>query len=121
MMTNPSLGRRVLRVGQLTCLALLLAACVGDDQQTQTRQQITETASVQPRQATYDCGSNGTITVENMHTAGRLVEPQGGSSDLPASPPTQTSRFGEGGLALVVEDREALWMKAGKEPMNCRR
>lgn len=121
MMTNPPPGRRALRVGPLVCLAFLLAACVADDQQSQARQDLAETASVQPRQATYNCGEDGTITVENMRTAVRLVEPQGDSYDLPASPPTQTSRYGEGGLALVVEDREALWMKAGKEPMTCRR
>ena len=121
MMTIPPAGRRFARSGPLACLAVLLAACVADDQQTQSRQEISEIAAAQPRHATYDCGTNGRITVENMRTAVRLVEAEGDSYDLPASPPTQTSRYGEGGLALVVEDREALWMKAGKEPMTCRR
>lgn len=108
-----------MRLG-LTCLGLVLAGCVVDDQQFQARPDIAAT-SAQPRQATYDCGEDGTITVENMRTAVRLVEPQGDTYELPASPPTQSSRYGEGGLALVVEEREALWMKAGKEPMTCRR
>ncbi len=121
MMTIPPAGRRLSRSAPLAGLALLLAACVADGQQPQGRQTIAETAAAQPRQATYDCGAAGRITVENMRTAVRLVEAEGDSYDLPASPPTQTSRYGEGGLALVVEDREALWMKAGKEPMTCRR
>lgn len=120
MTTTPPAGRRVLRVGLPVCACLLLAGCVVDDQQLQARPDIS-TTSAQPRQATYDCGENGTITVENLRTAVRLVEAEGDSYELPASPPTQTSRYGEGGLALVVEDREALWMKAGKEPMTCRR
>jgi len=41
--------------------------------------------------------------------------------DMPASPPTQHSRFGEAPYALVVEGQEALLMKNGKEPITCRR
>lgn len=70
--------------------------------------------------ATYDCGDEGSITVEAMASAVRLVDEQGASYDLPASPPAQASRFGEGNVALVVEGGEALWMKAGREPMTCR-
>lgn len=114
-------GRGVLRAAACVGLAVLLAACVADDQQTAGRQDVAEATTVQPRQATYDCGADGTILVENMRTAVRLVESEGDSYDLPASPPAQTSRYGEGGLALVVEGREALWMKAGREPMTCRR
>ncbi len=75
----------------------------------------------QPRHATYDCGEDGAISVENFSSSVRLVEAEGDSYELPASPPTQTSRYGEGGLALVVEGREALWMKAGREPVTCNR
>ena len=122
MMKNRPPGRRALRAGPAFGLALLLSACVADDQQTQARQDMGQTAMMaQPRHATYDCGEDGTIMVENMRSSVRLVEPEGDSYDLPASPPTQTSRYGEGHVALVVEDREALWMKAGREPMSCRR
>jgi hypothetical protein len=117
----PRSGVGALRAGPALGLAMLLSACVADSPQGEARQDMTETAVVQPRHATYNCGENGAITVENMRTAVRLVEPEGDSYELPASPPTQTSRYGEGGLALVVEDREALWMKAGQEPMSCRR
>lgn len=101
--------------------ALLLSACVIDGQQSQSRQGITSVASAQPRMARYGCEGGGSITVEAMTAAVRLSEAEGDSYDLPASPPNQATRFGEGGYALVVEGREALWMKAGKEPMTCRR
>jgi hypothetical protein len=39
--------------------------------------------------------------------------------ELAASPPGQQSRYGVNGYALVLEDREALWMKAGKTPLTC--
>lgn len=74
----------------------------------------------QPRLVTYNCGDDGAITVEPMTSAVHLVDTEGASYDLPASPPTQASRFGEGGVALVVEEGEALWMKAGREPVTCR-
>lgn len=101
--------------------ALLVSACVVDDQQLQSRQGVVGAASAQPRMARYDCGGDGSITVEAMTSGVRLSEAEGDSFDLPASPPNQATRFGESGYALVIEGREALWMKAGKEPMTCRR
>ena len=106
------------RCAGLVAIGLLAAACVADDPATS---QASATLPSQPRLATYDCGDDGAITVENMSTTVRLVEAEGDSFVLPASPPTQASRYGEGGYALVVEGREALWMKAGSEPMTCMR
>lgn len=121
MRTNPGPGRAALRIGLLAGLGFLAAACVGD-QQTQTgATEGGDIVAAMPRQATYDCGNDGRIIVEGGSSAVRLTETDGSSYDLPASPPTQNSRFGEGGLALVVEGGEALWMKAGKEPMTCKR
>lgn len=102
-------------------LALALAACVTEGPQVVTSLQGMETASAQPRRVTYNCGEDGPIMVESMGGAVRLVEAEGSSYDLPASPPTQSNRFGEGNVALVVEDGEALWMKAGREPLACKR
>lgn len=121
MTANPPEGQGALRAVAAFGLALLLSACVADDQQTQARQEMVDTAMIQPRHATYDCGADGSITVENGRNAVRLVEAEGDSYELPASPPTQSSRYGEGGYALVLEGREALWMKARHEPMTCRR
>lgn len=101
--------------------ALLLSACVADGQPSRTGAVAPSVSSAQPRHARYDCGGNGTITVEAGAGSVRLTEADGETYDLPASPPNQATRFGEGGYALVAEGREALWMKAGKEPMTCRR
>ena len=109
------------RIALAAILAATLAACVADKMDAEDSQQMAAAAAPQPRRATYDCGEDGRVTVENLSTAVRLVEPDGESYNLPASPPTQTSRFGGDGMALVVEDREALWMKAGSEPVTCRR
>ncbi len=102
-------------------LALALSACVADSQPGAMPLQAIAVPPSEPASATYDCGADGSITVEAMQSAVRLVEAEGASYDLPASPPTQANRFGEGNVALVVEGGEALWMKAGREPMTCRR
>lgn len=111
----------ILRLCMLSSLAFLATACVGD-QQAQTGQgDASQTIAAIPRHATYDCGDGDRIVIERAGNAVRLTDADGESYDLPASPPSQASRFGEGGLALVVEGGEALWMKAGKQPATCRR
>lgn len=120
MKTKDKSGQTALRVGLASLVTIMLTACVADPQQSHG-QDMSSTSSVQPRRAVYDCGSDGSITVENARTAVRLTDTQGESYDLPASPPSQASRYGEGGLALVVEGREALWMKAGSQPQTCMR
>jgi len=79
------------------------------------------TSTAQPPLATYDCGSDGRLTIENHASSVHVTEPDGTMVDLPASPPTQHSRFGAAPYALVVEGHEALLMKNGKEPITCRR
>lgn len=76
---------------------------------------------VQPRQATYRCDGNQTLTVENLRSSVVLVDPQGESVTLPASPAAQQTRYGQTGYALVLEGKDALYMKGGKPPVNCRR
>jgi len=120
MKANPKLASRLIQATFAGMIALAVTGCVGDQQQTDARADAAELASVMPRNATYDCGENGRIRVEGAGNVVRLTESDGSSYDLPASPPRQASRFGGDGLALVVEEGEALWMKAGKEPMTCR-
>lgn len=85
-----------------------------------------------PRIATYDCGEDGQIRIEYLGGMVRLHEPGEVDADagepaaaapieLAAAPPGQQSRFGSNGYALVLEGREALWMKAGKAPLTCMR
>lgn len=45
----------------------------------------------------------------------------GQSIGLPASPAESRARYGSGAYALVLEENEALWMRAGKEPDTCMR
>lgn len=82
---------------------------------------LSDVSETQPRQATYRCEGNAIITVENMRSSVVLVDPQGESVTLPASPAAQQSRYGQAGYALVLEGREALYMKGGKPPLTCRR
>ena len=143
MTVNPRAGRRALDLALAGGLAFMLAACVADSgagmvdgvagglagpgfaaAPAAAVAPIVSDEAVEvapPRRGVYDCGADGTITVEPMRSAVRLVDADGASYDLPASPPTQANRFGEGNAALVVEGREALWMKAGREPVECRR
>jgi hypothetical protein len=93
-------------------------------------------APAQPRMASYTCGEDGEITIENLGSVVRVYGPgdpaaRAGEGDgtaapampveLTAAPPGQQSRFGVNGYALVLEGREALWMKAGKAPLTCTR
>jgi hypothetical protein len=89
----------------------------------------------QPRIATYQCGEDGEIRIVNTGAsvlvsenltapaddAEQDVAPGESRFELVAAPPNQRSRYGAEGLALVLEGREALWMKAGSAPLTCNR
>ena len=70
---------------------------------------------------TYDCGEEGRIQVEFLGEGVRVTEADGSTVELPASPPGQRNRFGEGVSAIVIEGREALYMRARREPWTCMR
>ena len=103
---------------------LAAAGCTGSGPQ-QT------VGSAQPRVATYQCGEDGALRIVNTGASVLLSEdnvapaedgePVETRFELVAAPPSQRSRYGAEGLALVLEGREALWMKAGKAPLTCRR
>ncbi len=102
---------------------LLVASCVSEGHAGSAAAKAsagTETTS-QPSHATYSCGPRGTLTVDNFRTSVKLVDPEGESVDLPASPAAQQSRYGETPYALVLDGKEALYMKSGKEPVTCNR
>ena len=79
------------------------------------------TIDVQPSRATYRCGARGTLLVQNMRSSVQVTDPEGDSVILPAAPASQQTRYGMTGYALVLEGNDALYMKGGKEPVNCRR
>jgi hypothetical protein len=121
MTKNANVGRLVLSLSTAAGFALLLCACVANDQMATSALQVGGANAPQPRHATYNCGDAGKISVEAGRGAVRLVNADGDVFDLPAAPPNQNTRFGEAGLALVVEGGEALWMQAGKQPLTCTR
>ena len=105
-------------------MTIVAAGCTGGG----SGQQI---SSSQPRVATYRCGEGGDIRVINtgssvtVNAASGISEetgePEIARYELVAAPPNQRSRYGAEGLALVLEGREALWMRAGQAPLDCRR
>ncbi|WP_367717221.1 hypothetical protein AB2N04_04015 [Nitratireductor sp. GISD-1A_MAKvit] len=72
-----------------------------------------------PVKLSCDDGMQMTITPRSGGIS--VVSPRGVELDLPASPPGQSVRFGEGLYAVVIEGGEALWMVSGKVPITCRR
>ena len=110
--------------------ALAAAGCTGDGGSSQP-----QIAGNQPRIATYRCGEDGEIRIVNTGAAVLVSEnlavpvddaeqdaaPVESRFELVAAPPNQRSRYGAEGLALVLEGREALWMKAGSAPLTCNR
>ncbi len=91
----------------------------------------------QPRVATYRCTEAGELRIINTGASVMVSEktppaveegepvaeavPTETRYELVAAPPNQRSRYGAEGLALVLEGREALWMKAGAAPRTCNR
>lgn len=107
----------------LTVLAVptLLAACVSEAPQAPI--------NTQPRVASYACGEDGQLRIEASRGLVRVMHLAPDSEEagptepveLPAAPPGQSTRYGKEGYALVIEGREALWMKAGRTPLTCTR
>ena len=73
--------------------------------------------------ATYRCGNGGTITIQNLGSALRVVRPDGTTEEFAASPANQNSRYQEAAThdAIVIDGREALVMKRGSTPQTCKR
>jgi len=73
--------------------------------------------------AAYRCGSNGTITIQNLGTSLRVLGADGATEEFAASPANQNSRYQEAVThdAIVIDGREALVMKKGSTPQTCTR
>jgi hypothetical protein len=116
------LSNRRIRVSSallaLVLAALPLAGCVNGEAGPAT---VTTTGTVKPRLATYDCGGDRSISIENAGASVRITNTEGDSIELPASPPDQDSRYGADLFAIVIDGNEALFMKSGEPPISCRR
>jgi len=69
----------------------------------------------------FDCGDGETLSLVGDGVTLRATASGDAAVRLEAAPPGQTSRYGTDGHALVINNGEALWMKAGAAPMTCRR
>ncbi len=56
-----------------------------------------------------------------MGASVRILGADGVPVELPASPASQRNRYGQAGDAIVLEGREALIMRRGREPLTCMR
>ncbi|QKD01096.1 hypothetical protein [Mesorhizobium loti] len=73
--------------------------------------------------ATYGCGNGSAITIQNLGSSLRVIEPNGVTEEFLASPANQSSRYQETAThnAIVIDGREALVMKRGSTPQTCKR
>lgn len=110
---------RVSRLGRfliLPCIIGNLASC----------RSVTVGMDEPPRPArslpvTYQCRGGGTLVVESKASAVDVTSPDGIRIDLPASPPGSKSRYGNPPYALLLDNEDALWMKSGKKPLQCKK
>lgn len=82
---------------------------------------VTNVAAAPSVAGVYDCAEDGRIQVDLTGAGIRVTEADGSVLELPASPPGQQTRFGEGVSAIVIEGREALYMRGRREPWTCTR
>ncbi|MGE0280168.1 MAG: hypothetical protein AB7P20_06090 [Rhizobiaceae bacterium] len=69
----------------------------------------------------YRCDGGRTLTIENRRSAVTLLDPDGETMVLPASPVGQQNRYGKKPYALVIEGGEVLYVKPRQPPFTCRR
>jgi hypothetical protein len=104
-------------------VATALTACTTGPSRKTTgpASETSDQTSAQPAMATYNCADGSMITIQNLGSSVRIQGVGDDVVDLPAAPATQRSRYGEQPYALVLDGRDALYMKSGDEPLNCTR
>ncbi|ESX63680.1 hypothetical protein X759_33765 [Mesorhizobium sp. LSHC420B00] len=120
--------RRTFRIALAVSSLLAAAACTPQTSAPKLGNTVAASVAIaptestpQPRTATYKCADGSMMTIENLGTSVRVLGPDGTSSELPASPANQTSRYGEAHDAIVIDGRDALVMKGGASPVACTR
>ena len=86
--------------------------------------QVAAVAAVPPPRRgspVYRCDGGRSLTIENRRSAVTLLDPDGETMILPASPAGQSSRYGKKPYALVIEGGEVLYVKPRQTPFTCRR
>ncbi|NMG38100.1 hypothetical protein GRZ55_02460 [Chelativorans sp. ZYF759] len=99
----------------LPLVATLASGCVANG--------IPSETPSQPRaiDLSFDCGGGERLRLTGDGASLVATDSSATTVRLSASPPGQSSRYGADGHALVINEREALWMRAGATPMTCRR
>jgi len=69
----------------------------------------------------FSCANGGTLSVQSSGSTVRVTSPDGEQIELPPSPADSKSRFGKAPYALLLSNGDALWMKAGIPPLECRK
>jgi len=109
--------RRFPRAAVIAVL-VLAAGCVEEPKQAPDPA-VRAFAATPSASGIYDCAEDGRIQVEFAGSGVRITESDGTIVELPAAPPGQMTRFGEGASAIVIEGREALYMRGRREPWTC--
>lgn len=106
---------RIPAFSALALAALASAGCVANDAPSGN--------AAEPRTVnlSFECGDGESLTLTGDGASLLVRDSQDASVRVEASPPGQTSRYDADGHALVINNGEALWMKAGAAPMTCRR
>lgn len=94
---------------------VVAVGCVANDAPTRPAAQSTSI------EHSFDCGDGERLSLVGDGVTLLATDTENASVRLEASPPGQTSRYGADGHALVINNGEVLWMKAGAAPMTCRR
>lgn len=117
------LGTRCVVFGVMTAVVLAAGGCTtaSTGAAHPAAAAAADESTSQPSTATYSCADGGLITIENLGASVRIMGAGDDVIELPASPDTQRSRYGEQPYALVLEGSEALFMKSGQEPLTCTR
>lgn len=102
-------------------VALAVAAGCVEEPKRAPAPALTNVAAAPSIAGVYDCAEDGHVQVDLTGVGVRVTEADGSVVELPASPPGQQTRFGEGVSAIVIEGREALYMRGRREPWTCTR
>src|SRR4051812_3179849 len=101
------------RVALCLFVSVALTACTTGAARKSTGSAPSDQTSSQPATATYNCADGSMITIQTLGSSVRIQGVGDDVVELPAAPATQRSRYGEQPYALVLDGRDALYMKSG--------
>lgn len=101
--------------------AIALSGCISDSPNVASMAAPDASYDVRMVEIRFDCEEGEVLLLTGNNN--ELIATGSGDAQilLQASPPGQTARYDAQGHALVLHEREALWMKAGEPPMTCSR